>query len=361
MSGPSLIQPLTITRAAALKPLPTGALGFGQYFSDHMFLMEYTAVKGWHAPRIEPYRALALDPATSYLHYGQGLFEGLKAFRGIDGKRRLFRPDKHIERFLRSAERMCIPSVLPSALLQSWTALLEVDARWMPEGVGTALYVRPVVIGTEPALGVRAASRYLYFVILSPVDSYYGEGTSPLRIEIVRDQARTVAGGLGEVKTPANYAASLYTSADAHERGFSQVLWLDGAQRKYVEEVGTMNFMAVIDGEVVTPPLSGTILPGVTRDCVLHLLRDWGVRAAERPLSVEELVAAARSGRLSEAWGTGTAAAISPIGELAYEDECFLINSFATGPLTLRVHEALRAIQYGTAPDHGWTLEVAGA
>jgi branched-chain amino acid aminotransferase len=358
MSGPSTGEPIRTTRSATPRPRPSGALGFGRYFTDHMFLMDFDAPRGWHAPRIEPYRAIPLDPATSFLHYGQGLFEGLKAYRGVDRRVRLFRPDRHIERFLGTAERMCIPPVEPGMLLRSWTALVAADHAWIPEGAGKSLYVRPVVIAAEPALGVRPASRYLYFVILSPVDSYYAEGANPVRIKIVKDYARTVAGGIGEAKTPANYAASLFAAHAATREGFAQVLWLDGAQRRYVEEVGTMNFMAVIDGEVLTPALSGSILPGVTRDSVLQLLREWGIRVRERPIDVDELMAAARAGRVSEAWGTGTAAVISPIGELSYEGESVALNSGSTGTLTGKLYRALQDIQYGTAPRPDWTLEV---
>ena len=353
-------EAMRITRTAARKPKPKDSdLGFGTVFTDHMFVMDFQEEKGWYDPRIEPYGPFPLDPATAVLHYGQSLFEGLKAFRGRDGTIRLFRPQKHVERLNSTARRMCIPPLDTDMILRSWTTLVDVDRDWVPSTVGTSLYLRPTVIASEPFLGVRPARHYLYYVILSPVGAYYPEGMNPVKIKVIDQYARAVPGGLGEAKTAANYAASLYAAEEAKHDGFTQVLWLDGVHRTLIEEVGTMNIMMKIADEVITPPLAGTILAGVTRDSVLTLLRDWKIKASERQISIEEVRAAAHDGSLEEVWGTGTAAVISPVGELAYRGERIVINGGKIGELTRRLYDAIVAIQYGTAPDtRGWTVEV---
>ena len=353
-------DPIRITRTTTRKARPKDAdLGFGTVFTDHMFVMDFEEEKGWYDPRVEPYGPLELDPATAFLHYGQGLFEGLKVFRGQDGRLRLFRPQKHVERLNRTAERMCIPPLDPELTLRSWTTLVDVDRDWVPSALGTSLYVRPTIIASEPFLGVRPAKAYTYFVILSPVGAYYPEGMNPVRIKVIDRYVRAVPGGLGEAKTAANYAASLYAAEEAKHEGFTQVLWLDGVHRKYIEEVGTMNIMLKIGDEVITPPLAGTILAGVTRDSALALMRGWGLRVSERPVTIDEVVAAAHGGTLEEVWGTGTAAVISPVGELAYQDERIVVNGGRIGPLTQKLYDTIVAIQYGAAPDTaGWTLEV---
>jgi len=349
---------IRITKAAQKKPKPKDKdLAFGTDFTDHMFLVDFEDEKGWYDPRIEPYGPLALDPATAVLHYGQGLFEGLKAFRGKDGKIRLFRPDKHVARLNRTAEKMCIPTLDPDLVLKSFTTLVDVDRDWVPSTVGTSLYVRPTIIASEAFLGVRPAKKYLYFVILSPVGAYYPEGMAPVKIKVIDNYVRAVVGGLGEAKTSANYAASLHAAEDAKHEGFTQVLWLDGVHRKYIEEVGTMNIMLKIGDEIITPPLAGTILAGVTRDSVLALTREWGLHVSERPISIDEVVEAARKGTLQEVWGTGTAAVISPVGELSYKGERIVVNGGGIGPLTQKLYDTIVGIQYGTAPDtRGWTL-----
>ncbi len=353
-------DPIRITRTTTRKARPKDAdLGFGTVFTDHMFVMDFEEEKGWYDPRVEPYGPLELDPATAFLHYGQGLFEGLKVFRGQDGRLRLFRPQKHVERLNRTAERMCIPPLDPELTLRSWTTLVDVDRDWVPSALGTSLYVRPTIIASEPFLGVRPAKAYTYFVILSPVGAYYPEGMNPVRIKVIDRYVRAVPGGLGEAKTAANYAASLYAAEEAKHEGFTQVLWLDGVHRKYIEEVGTMNIMLKIGDEVITPPLAGTILAGVTRDSALALVRGWGLRVSERPVTIDEVVAAAHGGTLEEVWGTGTAAVISPVGELAYQGERIVVNGGRIGPLTQKLYDTIVAIQYGAAPDTaGWTLEV---
>jgi branched-chain amino acid aminotransferase len=351
---------IRITKVATKKPKPKASeLGFGSVFTDHMFVMDFQEEKGWYDPRVEPYGPFSLDPATAVLHYGQGLFEGLKAFRGRDGKIRLFRPDKHAERLNVTAERMCIPALDPAMVLKSWTTVVDVDREWVPSSVGTSLYIRPTVIASEPFLGVRPAREYLYFVILSPVGAYYPEGMNPVKIKVIDNYVRAVPGGLGQAKTSANYAASLYAAEEAKHEGFTQVLWLDGVHRQYIEEVGTMNIMLKIGDEVITPPLAGTILAGVTRDSALTLMRQWGLRVSERPVTIDEVREAARRGTLQEVWGTGTAAVISPVGELAYKGERIVINGGKIGTLTQRLYDAIVGIQYGTAPDaQGWTVEV---
>lgn len=350
---------LVVRRMREKRPVPSDATAhFGTTFSDHMFCMEYDAGRGWHDPRIEPYASLSLFPSTSMLHYGQAIFDGLKAFRGDDGMIRLFRPDAHAARLVRSAERLCIPPVPEELAKESFLRLVDIDRRWVPEGRGTALYIRPTIISSEAAIGLHPARSYLYFVILSPVGAYY-ESDQPVSIVATEEFVRAAPGGLGAAKTPANYAASLLAGERAKEAGFTQVLWLDAIERRWVEEVGTMNIMALIGEEVVTPPLGGTILAGVTRDSALTLLRSWGLRVAERPVAIEALLTAARDGSLAEVWGTGTAAVISPVGEIGWRGERVRVADGRPGRLTRRLYEALTAIQYASAPDpFGWTVPV---
>jgi len=353
-------MPIRITKATTKKDKPKDKdLAFGNVFTDHMFVMDFREEKGWYDPRVEPYGPFPLDPATAVLHYAQALFEGLKAFRGRDGKIRLFRPQKHVERLNKTAHRMCIPALDPDLVLKSWTTLVDVDRDWVPSAVGTSLYLRPTIIASEAFLGVRPAKEYLYYVILSPVGAYYPEGMNPVKIKVIDDQVRAVPGGLGEAKTGANYAASLYAAEEAKHQGFTQVLWLDGVHRKYIDEVGTMNIMMKIGDEVVTPPLSGSLLAGVTRDAALTLMREWGLTVHERQISIDEVMAAADDGTLEEMWGTGTAAVISPVGELAYRHHRIAINDGRIGATAQRLYDAIVEIQYGTAPDtRGWTVQV---
>lgn len=353
---------IRINLAAARKARPKDKdLTFGTVFTDHMFLANFEEEKGWYDPRVEPYGPLSLDPACAVLHYAQAIFDGLKAFRGRDGKVRLFRPQKHVERMNGSARRLCIPPLDPELALRSFITLVGVDRDWVPSTVGTSLYIRPTIIASEPFLGVRPAKSYLYFVILSPVGAYYPEGMNPVKILVVDRYVRAVEGGVGAAKTSGNYAASLYAAEEAKHEGYTQVLWLDGRERKYLDEVGTMNIMLRIGDEVITPPLaSGTILPGVTRDSAVTLMREWGLTVAERQVSIDEVVAAADRGTLREVWGTGTAAVISPVGELSYKGQTIVVNGGRIGELTQRLYDAIVGIQYATAPDrHGWTVEVS--
>ena len=353
-------MPIRITKATSKKDKPKDKdLAFGNVFTDHMFVMNFQEEKGWYDPRVEPYGPFPMDPATAVLHYGQGLFEGLKAFRGRDGKIRLFRPQKHVDRLNRTATRMSIPQLDPEMIMRSWTTLVDVDRDWVPSSVGTSLYIRPTIVASEPFLGVRPAKEYLYYVILSPVGPYYPEGLAPTKIKVIDNYVRAVAGGLGEAKTSANYAASLYAAEEAKHEGFTQVLWLDGVQHKYLEEVGTSNIMLRIGDEVITPPLHGTILAGVTRDTSLTLMKEWGLRVSERAITIDETIAAAHKGTLKEVWATGTAAVISPVGELAYKGERIVVNGGQIGEVSQKLYDAIVAIQYGSARDtRGWTVEV---
>src|SRR5437667_7427549 len=353
-------MPIRVTKAATKKPKPKDKdLAFGNVFTDHMFVMDFQEEKGWYDPRVEPYGPLSLDPATAVLHYAQALFEGLKAFRGKDGKVRLFRPQSRVERLDKTAHRMCIPALDPDFVLKSWTTLVDVDRDWVPSAVGTSLYIRPTIIASEAFLGVRPAREYLYYVILSPVGAYYPEGLAPTKIKVIDNYVRAVAGGRGEAKTSANYAASLYAAEEAKHEGFTQVLWLDGVHHKYLEEVGTSNIMLKIGDEVITPPLAGTILAGVTRDTALTLMRDWGMRVSERQITIDEVTAAARKGTLEEASAPGTAAVHSPVGELAYKGERRVVNGGRIGATSRKLYDTIVGIQYGTLPDtHGWTLTV---
>jgi len=349
------VTEIAITRTANPRPTPADeTLAFGKVFSDHMFLMNYDDGNGWHDPRIVPYAPFSLDPATCVLHYGQAIFDGLKAFRGADGQVRLFRVSDHARRLNRSAHYLCIPQIDPAVVEQSIRALVDVDQRWVPSLPGTSLYIRPTVIATETFLGVHPSRSYLYYVIVGPVGAYYKEGMNPVRILASDTHVRAVKGGLGAAKTAANYAASIYAAEEAQNAGYTQVLWLDGEEHRYLDEVGTMNIMLKIDDEVLTPPLNGAILDGITRASVLTLLRDWGMRVTERPISIDEVIAAAQAGRL-EMWGTGTAAVISPVGELGYKGNRYVINGGQTGKLTRKLYDTIVGIQYGTAPDpHGW-------
>ncbi|MEW6263019.1 MAG: branched-chain amino acid aminotransferase [Thermodesulfobacteriota bacterium] len=344
------------------KPKPTdeSALGFGLIFTDHMFIMNYREGQGWYNPRIEPYHALELDPTAMCLHYGQEIFEGLKCYRRPDGGLQLFRARDNFKRFNRSAVRMCIPPLDEDLALATLKELLRVDQDWVPHTQGTSLYIRPTVIASEPHLGVRPAKEYLYFVVLGPVGAYYKEGFNPIKILVESEYVRAVVGGVGEAKTAANYASSLLAAEKAHQRGFTQVLWLDGVERKYVEEVGTMNMFFVLDDELITAPLAGTILPGVTRTTVLDLAREWkSHRVSERRVSMDEVMSAARNGRLTEAFGAGTAAVISPVGEIVYKGEAVRVGGGRTGPLAQKLYDEITAIQYGLKPDaHGWIENV---
>jgi branched-chain amino acid aminotransferase len=351
---------VSMTQAATLKPKPDdNKLGFGTIFTDHMFNMDYHPDKGWHNPRIEPFANISMSPATMVLHYGQGVFEGLKAYHAAGGGVQLFRPQENFKRLNRSAHRLCIPELDPEFALSSLKQLLTLEKNWVPKTPGTSLYIRPTIIATDPFLGVRASFTYRYFIILSPVGAYYAEGFNPVKIWVTREYVRAVRGGVGETKTLGNYAASLYAGERAHKEGYTQVLWLDGVEQKYIEEVGAMNIFFVIDDELITPMLSGSILPGITRDSVIALAKKWQMNVSERKISIEEVMDAHASGTLQEIFGSGTAAVISPVGELKYGQQTITVGDGKVGPMAQKLFDAIQAIQYGQAEDpFGWVEPV---
>jgi len=339
---------ISITKTDQLKPKPDeNKLGFGTIFTDHMFNMDYSVEKGWHNPRIEPYGPISMDPSTMVLHYGQGVFEGLKAYRNKNGGIQLFRPQENFKRLNHSNRKLCIPELDEAFALEALKQLLTVEQDWVPSQPGTSLYIRPTILAMDPFLGVRASFTYRFFIILSPVGAYYAEGFNPVKIMVTKDHVRAVRGGVGDTKTLGNYAASLLAGDEAHKAGYTQVLWLDGVELKYVEEVGAMNIFFVIDDELITPMLSGSILPGITRNSVLELGQAWGLKVSERKISIDEVMDAHASGHLKEIFGSGTAAVISPVGELKYGDKVITVGDGQVGPLAHRLFEAIQDIQYG--------------
>jgi len=349
---------ITKTTNPAAKPAPD-TLGFGKIFTDHMFLMDWTEGVGWHDARIVPFGPLSIHPASTVLHYGSEIFEGLKAYRRADGQVQLFRPIENIRRMNNSAQRMCLPPIPEDMALEALTEFVKVEQDWTPSASGTSLYLRPFMFGNDESLGVHAVHNATYAIIASPVGSYYKEGINPVKIMIETEDVRAVRGGTGEAKCGGNYAASNRAGKRAEEKGYSQVLWLDGVHRKYIEEVGAMNVMFKIKGEIVTPALSGSILPGITRKSIIEVLKDKGYTVSERLLSIDELTAAMADGTLEEAWGCGTAAVVSPIGELAYEGKQYPVNGGEIGPVTRMLYDTLTGIQWGKTPDpYGWTVQL---
>lgn len=351
---------IAIRKAKSLKPKPPqDALGFGRYFTDHVFVMDYDPGRGWHDARIAPNEPLGLEPASAVLHYAQAVFDGLKAFRGRDGRIRSFRLHDHCRRLNRSATHLRMPPIDEGWVADSIMELIRVDQDWVPAEPETSLYIRPTMIASEPFLGVRPAERYTYFVLLSPVGAYYGVKRDPVKIWVEMRHVRAAPGGLGAVKAAANYAASLPAAEEAKQRGFDQVLWLDALEHRWIEEVGTMNLFVRIGDEVLTPPLDDTFLPGITRDSVLALLRDWSVKVTERKVSVDELRHAHARGDLAEVFGTGTAAVVSPVGLLGFPDGALTIGDGKPGSTALRLSEALTSIHYAKAEDrHGWMVPI---
>ncbi len=347
------------TTAPKEKPKKGDKLGFGHIFTDHMFVMNYTEGKGWHDPRIVPFGRISLSPAAMVFHYGQEMFEGLKAYKDADGNAYLFRPDMNAKRANASNDRLCIPRIPEEDFVQAIREVVNVDRDWIPTDPGTSLYIRPFVIATDEFLGVAPSKTYLFIVILSPSGAYYESGLAPVGIWIEDEYVRAVRGGIGFAKTGGNYAASLIAQVKAHDGGFSQVLWLDGVERKYIEEVGAMNIFFKIDGKVVTPMLNGSILPGITRDSVLHYCRAHGIPCEERRISVDELIEAQRTGKLEEVFGSGTAAVISPVGKLRYQNEIFTIGDGSIGPVSQSLYDYITGVQTGRLPDEfGWRVTV---
>lgn len=351
---------ITLHKADSLKEHPEDSkLGFGTFFTDHMFNMDYNPEKGWHNPRIEPYGPLEMDPSTMVLHYGQAIFEGLKAYRTDSGEIQLFRPRDNFKRMNRSAHRLCIPQLNEDAVIEAMLELLKLEKSWVPSEPGTSLYIRPTIIAMDPYIGLRSSNTYRFFIILSPVGAYYPEGFDPVKIWVTPEYVRAVRGGVGEAKTAGNYAASLFATELANKDGYTQVMWLDGVERRYVEEVGSMNIFFIIGDEIVTPALTGSILSGITRDSVMKLAELWGKTAVERRITIDEIYDAHAKGELKEVFGSGTAAVISPVGNIKYEGKEITIGDGNVGPFAARLFKELADIQYGRADDpFDWIVPV---
>lgn len=350
---------ITLTDSPRQKPADQSKLGFGNYYTDHMFLMNYDEGQGWHDARIVPYGPISLDPAAMCLHYGQEVFEGLKAYRCADGKIQLFRPDKNMARLNVSNERLCIPQIDEAFAVEAVKTLVNVDKEWIPTEEGTSLYIRPFIFAVDPHVGVHPAHHLIFCIILSPVGAYYPEGLAPVKIYVEQNYVRAVKGGMGFTKTAGNYAASLKAQDEADKLGYTQVLWLDGVERKYIEEVGTMNVFFAFENEIVTPSLQGSILSGITRMSSIEMLRDMGYTVNERRLSIDEVYEAYNNGTLKEVFGTGTAAVISPVGQLKWGDNIMTINNGEIGEISQKLYDNLTGIQWGKIEDKfGWTVEV---
>ena len=351
---------VTLTTAPKAKPQDESKLGFGNFFTDHMFLMDYEAGEGWKDARIVPYGDFHLDPAAMVLHYGQAIFEGTKCYRRADGGLQLFRPEANFARMTRSAERLGMPALDEQTALEGLKKLLEIEQDWVPHQDGTSLYVRPTMIALDAQLGVHAAHHYLFYIILSPVGSYYKEGLKPVSIYVEDAYVRAVRGGVGFTKCAGNYAASILAGEIAAKKGYSQVLWLDGVEQKYVEEVGSMNMMFAYGNKIVTPALNGSILPGITRDSIITVARALGYEVEEKRLAIADIFADAKAGKLTEAFGTGTAAVISPVGTLAWKDEVLTVGDGSIGPVAQKLYDTLTGIQYGrVADEHGWITKIS--
>ncbi len=351
--------PVTYTENPKVKPSDESKLGFGRSFSDHMFLMNYTEGKGWHDGRIVPYAPLELDPSCMVLHYAQEVFEGMKAYRWEDGSIHLFRPYENAKRMQNSNERLCMPAVPEDMFVEAIKELVAVDAEWVPHNPGTSLYIRPFIFACDPFLGVKPGDHYLFMIILSPSGAYYESGLNPVDIYVENKYVRAVRGGMGFAKTGGNYAASLIGQDEAHKQNYAQVLWLDGVEQKYIEEVGAMNIFFVIDGEVVTPALQGSILPGITRKSALDVCKSKGIPVSERRISIQEISDAYDADKLNEVFGTGTAAVISPVGHLKWGDKVMEINGNKIGNISQMLYDTMTGIQWGKIEDtFGWTVEV---
>lgn len=351
---------MQITLSTTKKEKPQAdQLEFGKQFTDHMFIMDYTQGQGWHDPRIVPYQPLSLEPSAMIFHYGQSVFEGLKAYATPEDEIILFRPEKNFQRLNSSNSRLCIPDVDVDFALKALKTLISVDKDWVPQAEGTSLYIRPFIIATEPYLGVSPSNKYQFIIIMSPVGSYYKEGIHPVKIAVESAFTRAVNGGTGEAKTGGNYASSLKAQEVSEKMGYAQVLWLDGVEKKYIEEVGSMNVFFKINGEIITPALNGSILPGITRDSIIELLKHWGLPVSERRISMEEVHVAYKLGHLEEAFGTGTAAVISPIGEFLWNGEEMIVQSGETGELSRKLYDTLTGVQTGKVADElSWTTKV---
>lgn len=348
-----------LTKTPKQKPSSSENLGFGNVFSDHMFILDYTEGIGWHDARIIPYGKIAYEPSIMVFHYGQTIFEGLKAYKTQDDHIVMFRPDQNMKRLNESCDRLCIPRIDEELAIEAMKKLVAIDKDWVPDAPGTSLYIRPFIYATDPYLGVRPSHTYHFIIMTGPVGAYYKEGLNPVKIYVESIYVRAVAGGIGAAKTAGNYAASLRAQMEAKEKGFTQVLWLDGVERKYVEEVGTMNVFFVLGDEIVTPELNGSILPGITRKSCIDLLQSWGLKISERKISIQEIFQANEKGLLKEAFGTGTAAVISPIGELFWNNQLITLSGGRIGELSQRLYDELTKIQYCEKPDlFNWIYQV---
>lgn len=345
---------------STLKSVPEHDFGFGNKFANRMFSQKYNPEQGWHDAKIGPHEPLVLDPATAVFHYAQEIFEGLKAYRRPDGNINLFRPWENMKRFNNSARRMAMSVVDEEAHLEAIVKLIELESEWVPSVPGAALYIRPTMIATEPALGVHASTQYLHYVIIGPVGAYFKEGFNPVPVYISDQYRRAVRGGVGNAKTGGNYAASLFVGTEAKAKGYSQVLWLDAIEGRYIEEVGAMNIAFVYEGkQIVTPPLTGSILPGVTRNSIITLGRDLGYEVSEELIDVNDMLADLADGKITEVFGCGTAAVIAPVGKFGYQDKEYVINNYEVGPVSQRLFKELTDLQYGRIPDRfGWTLTI---
>lgn len=351
---------VTKTTSPKEKPADETKLSFGKLFTDHMFIMNYDEGQGWHDARIVPYGPIPMDPAAMCFHYGQADFEGLKAYRTADGKIQLFRPDQNMARMNVSNDRLCIPRIDEAFCVEAIKTLVKLDEDWVPHADGASLYIRPYIFAIDPMLGVHPAKHLIFAIIMSPVGAYYADGLAPVKIYVEENYVRAVSGGTGFTKAAANYAISLKAQDEAEKQGYAQVLWLDGVTRKYIEEVGAMNVFFVIDGEVITPSLDrGSILSGITRKSCIELLQSMNYKVTERNLTIDELIEAFENGKLDEAFGTGTAAVISPIGELKYKDKVMPINGGEIGAISQKLYDTLTGIQWGKVEDtHNWTVPV---
>lgn len=355
------MQEIKVTLSTALKQKPQdeSQLGFGRIFTDHMFLMNYEKGKGWYDPRIVPYGDFSMDPASMVLHYGQAIFEGTKAYRRADGEIQLFRPQANMARMSSSAQRMCMPALDEEMALEGLKKLIEVEKDWVPHQEGTSLYIRPTMIALDVQLGVHASNKYLFFIILSPVGAYYKEGLKPVGIYVEDSYVRAVRGGVGFTKCAGNYAASILAGEVAATKGYAQVLWLDGVEQRYIEEVGAMNMMFAYGKKIVTPMLNGSILPGITRNSVLTLAGQLGYEVEEKKIAIDEVFADIKSGKCTEAFGTGTAAVISPVGELCWKDEKLTVGDGNIGPVAQKLYDTLTGIQYGKlADENNWIVKL---
>ncbi len=350
---------LELTNSPKAKPTDESNLGFGKIFTDHMFVMDYDTGMGWHDARIVPYAPIELSPAAMCLHYGQEVFEGMKAYRTANGDIQLFRPEENFKRLNSSNERLVIPEIDEAFALEALKKLVEVEKDWVPHTEGAALYIRPFVIAVDPFLGVRPGDKYMFIIILSPSGAYYASGLDPVDIYVENKYVRAVRGGMGYTKTGGNYAASLKAQDEAHKQDYSQVLWLDGVEQKYIEEVGAMNIFFVIDGEVVTPSLQGSILPGITRKSAIEICKSKGIPVSERRIAMQEISDAYDNGKLDEIFGTGTAAVISPVGSLKWGDKIMKVNDGKIGKISQMLYDTLTGIQWGTVEDtYGWTQKI---